>query len=128
VLLMGGIGITPARSIVFQAAHEKKTHKIFLFYSNRRPEDATFLKELQDIQNPNYTFVPTMTEAEKSKEEWTGERGYITKELISKYIGDLQKPIYYIAGPQPMVMAMKKLLNDAGVDDDNIRSEEFTGY
>lgn len=40
VLLAGGIGITPFRSIVRRAAHEKLPHRIFLFYSNRRPEDA----------------------------------------------------------------------------------------
>ena len=47
VLLAGGIGITPFRSIVFWAAKEKIKHRIFLFYSNRRPEDAAFLDELQ---------------------------------------------------------------------------------
>jgi len=45
-----------------------------------------------------------------------------------KYIGDLTLPIYYIAGPAAMVTAMRKTLNEAGVDDDNIRTEEFSGY
>ena len=45
VFLAGGIGITPFRSIVFQAAKEKLPHRIFLFYSNRRPEDAPFLDD-----------------------------------------------------------------------------------
>jgi hypothetical protein len=42
-----------------QAAHDNLPHKIFLFYSNRRPEDAAFLDELMEIQerNPNYTFT-----------------------------------------------------------------------
>jgi ferredoxin-NADP reductase len=44
VFLTGGIGVTPVRSIVLQAAHDNFPHKIFLFYSNRRPEDAAFLK------------------------------------------------------------------------------------
>jgi ferredoxin-NADP reductase len=43
VFLAGGIGITPFRSMVFRAAKEKLPHRIFLFYSNRRPEDAPFL-------------------------------------------------------------------------------------
>ncbi len=45
VFLAGGIGITPFRSLVFRAAKEKLPHRIFLFYSNRRPEDAPFLDE-----------------------------------------------------------------------------------
>ena len=50
VFLAGGIGITPFRSIVAQAAKEKPPHRIFLFYSNRRPEDAPFLDELQALE------------------------------------------------------------------------------
>jgi predicted ferric reductase len=56
VFLAGGIGITPFRSVVFRAAQERLPHRIFLFYSNRRPEDAPFLDELQALEkeNPNY--------------------------------------------------------------------------
>ena len=63
ILLAGGIGITPFRSIVRRAAHEKLPHRIFLFYANRRPEDAPFLEELSALEreNANFTFVPAMT-------------------------------------------------------------------
>jgi ferredoxin-NADP reductase len=36
--------------------------------------------------------------------------------------------IYYLAGPPTMVTALRKALNEAGVNDDNIRTEEFSGY
>jgi ferredoxin-NADP reductase len=130
VFLTGGIGVTPVRSIVRQAAHDKLPHKILLFDSNHRPEDAAFLDELTEAQeeNPNYTFIGAMTQMEKSSRAWKGETGYITQAMLLKYIGDLALPIYYIAGPQPMVHAMREILNKAGVNDDNIRTEEFTGY
>jgi ferredoxin-NADP reductase len=130
VFLTGGIGVTPVRSIVLQAAHDNLPHKIFLFDSNRRPEDAPFLDELIAAQkeNSNYKFVGTMTEMQKSDQKWNGETGYITKAMLVKYLGDLTLPIYYIAGPPAMVTAMRKTLNEAGVDDDNIRTEEFSGY
>ncbi|MBU6500930.1 MAG: FAD-dependent oxidoreductase [Patescibacteria group bacterium] len=130
VLLMGGIGITPVRSIVLDASARKLPHKIFLFYSNRRPEDTAFLKELQELekQNPNYRFIGTMTDMKNSQQEWTGETGYINKEMIAKYVGDLTKPIYYSAGPQTMVSAMRQVLNNAGIDDDYIKTEDFSGY
>jgi ferredoxin-NADP reductase len=130
VFLTGGIGVTPVRSIVLQATHDNLPHKIFLFDSNRRPEEAMFLDELTKAQekNRNYTFVGTMTQMEKSAEQWDGETGYITKAMLVKYIGDLTLPIYYVAGPPSMVTAMRKTLNDAEVDDDNIRTEEFSGY
>lgn len=130
VFITGGIGITPVRSIVLQAAHDDLAHKIFLFDSNRRPEDAAFLGDLMEAQekNPNFTFVATMTEIENSAQDWDAETGFISKEMLSKYIGDLTTPIYYLCGPPAMVTAMRKILNEAGVDDDNIRTEEFSGY
>jgi ferredoxin-NADP reductase len=130
VFLTGGIGVTPVRSIVLQAAHDNLPHKIFLFDTNRRPEDSAFLNELMETQekNPNYTFIGTMTEMEKSNRQWDGETGYINKAMLAKHVGDLTLPIYYVAGPASMVTAMRKTLNEAGVDDDNIRTEEFSGY
>ncbi|CAM2969150.1 oxidoreductase FAD/NAD(P)-binding [Legionella steigerwaltii] len=130
VYVTGGIGITPVRSIVMQATQDQLPHQIFLFYSNHKPEDAAFLDELKSLEskNSNYHFIPTMTRMAESSKEWTGERGYIDKKMLQKYINDLSKPIYYISGPEAMVTAMHSMLNDAGVDDDNIRSEEFPGY
>lgn len=130
VLLAGGIGITPFMSILRNAAHEKLGHKIFLFYSNRKPEDAAFIGELENIakQNLNFTLVATMTQTEKSERKWTGETGYIDAEMLKRYVTELQGPIYYLAGPPSMVAAMRQTLNGAGILDDDIRSEDFSGY
>ena len=130
VFLTGGIGVTPVRSILLQAVQDKVPHRILVFDSNRRPEDAAFLDELMEPRknNPNYTFVGTMTQMEKSSREWHGETGLVTKAMLLKYIGDLTLPIYYIAGPPAMVTAMRKILSQSGVNDDNIRTEEFSGY
>jgi ferredoxin-NADP reductase len=59
VFLAGGIGITPFLSIVRQADHDQLPHKLRLFYSNRRPEDAPFLDTLQILEksNPNFQLV-----------------------------------------------------------------------
>src|SRR5262245_7612239 len=97
VFLVGGIGITPFRSIILQAANEKLAHKLYLFYSNRRPEDAAFLDELQkaEKQNPNYKFIGTMTDSQRSRQAWQGEAGHITHEMLTKWIGDLNGTVYY---------------------------------
>ncbi len=125
-----GIGITPARSIILQSVHDESGHRIFLFYSNKRPEDAAFLEELVRVADAqeNVTIVATMTEPEKSRHAWTGETGYIDQAMLARHIEDLTTPIYYLCGPAGMVTAMRTLLNNAGVDDDDIRTEEFTGY
>lgn len=130
VFLAGGIGITPFRSMVFRAAKETLPHRIFLFYSNRRPEDAPFLDELHALQkeNPNYTFVASMTEMAKSSQPWKGEVGQIDRAMLSRYLIDAVSPIYYAAGPPEMVKGLHAMLNQGGVDDDDIRAEEFAGY
>jgi ferredoxin-NADP reductase len=130
VFLSGGIGITPFRSIAFSAAKEHLPHRIFLFYSNRRPEDAAFLAELQALekQNPNYKLIPSMTGMEKSQRPWHGETGVINKEMLAKYLKDATSPIYYIAGPPGMVKGLHTMINEFGVDESDIRTEEFSGY
>jgi len=61
VFLAGGIGITPFLSIVRQAHHDRLRHQLYLFYSNRRPEDAAFLRTLQTLEttNPNFRLICT---------------------------------------------------------------------
>jgi len=130
VVLTGGIGITPFRSILLNAAREKLPIPIFLFYGNRRPEDAAFLDELQELekQNPHYKLIACMSEMEKSHRPWKGERGLIDAQMLAKYLKGVVSPIDYITGPPGMVKAMHKILKDTRVDDDNIRTEEFAGY
>jgi ferredoxin-NADP reductase len=130
VFLSGGIGITPFRSIAFAAAKEHLPHRIFLFYSNRRPEDAAFLAELQALekQNPNYRLIASMTGMEKSHRPWHGETGMINKEMLARYLKDATSPIYYIAGPPGMVKGLHMMINESGVDEGDIRTEEFSGY
>ena len=130
VFLAGGIGITPFRSIVLRAAKEKLPHRIFLFYSNHRPEDAPFLDELQALEkeNLNYKLIASMTEMAKSHQSWYGEVGLIDKEMLSKYLKDAVKPIYYVAGPPEMVKGLQTMIKESGVDEADIRAEEFAGY
>jgi ferredoxin-NADP reductase len=130
VFLSGGIGITPFRSILVNAARTGLENRIVLFYSNRRPEDSAFLQELQEIgdENKNYQIIGVMTEMEKSTRPWNGEIGLIDKAMLGRFVPDIAAPIYYTAGPPAMVAAMKKTLANAGVNEDDVRSEDFAGY
>lgn len=118
------------RSIVLEATHRAAPRRSVLFYANHTPADAAFVDELRLVatENPRFTFVPTMTKMAHAREHWTGERGHITRAILERYLDDLTVPIYYITGPATLVAAMRELLNGAGVDADNIRTEEFTGY
>jgi ferredoxin-NADP reductase len=130
VFLAGGIGITPFRSMIRHATEVGSAHRIFLFYSIRRLEEAAFLGELREIQelNPRFKFIPTITHPGGLPSHWCGELGHITGPMLAKWLPDFQVPIFYIAGPPGMVAGMRLILNEAGVSDDDIRAEEFAGY
>ena len=130
VFLAGGIGITPFRSIVHWAAKEKSPNRILLFYSNRRPEDAPFLADLQSLEkvNPKYKLIACMTEMEKSHQSWNGEIGLIDPGMVGRHLKSAVSPIYYIAGPPAMVKSLREALNKAGINGNDIRAEEFAGY
>ncbi|MBZ5537105.1 MAG: FAD-dependent oxidoreductase [Acidobacteriia bacterium] len=130
LFLAGGIGITPFRSMVVQAAQTRLPHRMILVYCNRRPEDAAFLDELLKLQslNENFTFVGLMTSMDRSHRLWEGEKGHLSAEVLMKHSKHLSDPIYYIVGPPGMVGAAHTMLNEAGINDDDIRSEEFGGY
>jgi ferredoxin-NADP reductase len=130
VFLAGGIGITPFLSIIRQAARDGQRRSLYLFYSNRRPEDSAFLDLLGEASasDPGFHFIPTMTGMEKSRRRWTGESELIDRGMLLRHIPELQGPIYYLAGPPGMVTAMRRLLTSAAVDEDDIRTEEFSGY
>ncbi|MFH0832863.1 MAG: FAD-dependent oxidoreductase [Candidatus Aenigmatarchaeota archaeon] len=124
VLLTGGIGITPFRSIILEEKRKGVPHRVHLFYSNTKTENAAFLSEFMKIESNNYTFVGTMTD----DPQWKGETGFINKEMLEKYLHDLNGKVYYITGPPKMVEAMNKMLLDAGINKNDIRIEEFSGY
>jgi ferredoxin-NADP reductase len=130
VFLAGGIGITPFRSMLVDAAHRKLPHRLFLFYSNNRPEDAAFLPELKAMlkTNPQFTLIPSMSEMAKSRQRWTGETGFIDRDMLARHLDEIASPIYYVAGPPAMVKAMQEMLIKLPANATDIHAEEFDGY
>ena len=131
VLLAGGIGITPFRSIMVEATRTGLAHRFFLFHSNRRPEDAPFLDELQVLErnHRNLTLIATMTQMSRSRRTWAGETGVLDEEMLRRFVGHLiSSPVYYIAGAPRMANGLRTLLTRTGTRSDRIRVEVFEGY
>lgn len=128
VFIIGGIGVTPVRSMVAQATHDKTSHKITLLHASRTPADLPLQADFEKLagDNPNFTYIAVASDA--APDDWQGERGRVDAQMLRKHVPDLGKPIYYLSGPEGMVKAMRKLLIDLEVNEDNIRTEEFSGY
>ena len=90
--------------------------------------DAAFLEEFETLagRNSRFTFIPTVTRLTYSA--WRYEVGHISRQLLSRHIAELNRPVFYIAGPSGMVTSMTDLLRSLGVSDDDVRTEEFGDY
>jgi len=130
VFLAGGIGIAPFLSMLSSAAIDKTHPPIFLFYANRHIEDAAFMDILWDLEmsNQNFHFFPTFSRIAIGHRGWKGATGPINAQMLSKHIGDLQDPIYYVAGPPGMVSGAHQTLVEISAPEENIRIEHFAGY
>ncbi|MDI7776544.1 FAD-dependent oxidoreductase [Asticcacaulis sp. EMRT-3] len=130
VMLAGGIGIVPAYSMINDAMERRLGHTITLFYVNRRPEDAAYLRELQTLAetNSNFTLVATMTRPETSSQSWHGESGRIDRAMLDRRLKQDRKSIFYIAGLPEMVAAAKTSLKALKINAARIKAEEFSGF
>jgi ferredoxin-NADP reductase len=127
VFIAGGIGITVFRSMLRYIAEENLPHRVTLVYSNRDRESTAFLDELRELERaiPNLRLVLTMTD----DAGWDGETRRIDADVLRDHLGsDLGSFTYLVAGPPGMVEAMEKTLAEAGVPDEQVRPERFSGY
>jgi ferredoxin-NADP reductase len=121
VFLAGGIGITPFMSIIRQVQHEGLPQAIELVYSNRTPEDAAFLAELrQRTRGGGLRLTALMSDVPG------GSR--VEAKLLREVIARASQPVFYVAGPPGLVSGMRELLAALEVQDDDIKSEDFSGY
>lgn len=124
IFIAGGIGITPFLSILETYLNEKIN--IYLFVSFPKSEEVVFFKELKDLEKkfPNFKTIFTLTKEKKSGYEY----GRISSNLINKYLVDLDTHEYFIVGSEEMEKKLVDLIKSLGVSEENIFSENFTGY
>jgi ferredoxin-NADP reductase len=115
ILIAGGIGITPYRSMLAQLAHDEQDAKIELLYANR-DDNFVFGDELKELQAKIPSFNMTK---------------FIDKRIevadLESFLKD-STAIYYLSGPRPLVENYEKLLTDTGVAESAIMTDYFPGY
>jgi ferredoxin-NADP reductase/nitrite reductase/ring-hydroxylating ferredoxin subunit len=137
VLISGGIGVTPFRSMIKYATDKQLPLKINMFDSNRDRANILYKNEFDECMksNKNLKIIYTITAAEEgqapSSSSWKGERGIINKTMLTKYLttSELDNSVFYVCGPPGMLKAMQNLLqDDLHIPKERIKVEEFTGY
>lgn len=129
VFLVGGIGVTPARSILKQAEHEGSERSFLCVYSNRYKKDAAFHTELGALQLPHYRYVSTFSQETLACADGNEERGYICEAMLKKYLPleQIQESWYYLVGAPAFIAAMEGLLTGLGVAKERMVNDPFTG-
>jgi ferredoxin-NADP reductase len=127
VFIAGGIGITVFHSMLRYIADTGEPYRVTLVYSNRDRASTPFLEELHEFERtiPDFRLVLTMTQ----DDGWEGESRYVSTELLSDYLaGDLGDYTYLVAGPPALVEAVVGQLSAAGVPEEQVLPDSFSGY
>ncbi|MGX2041141.1 NADH:ubiquinone reductase (Na(+)-transporting) subunit F [Methylocaldum sp. MU1018] len=132
VFIGGGAGMAPMRSHIFDQLRRLKTkRKMTFWYGARSLREMFYVDEFNKLQeeNPNFKWFIGLSEP-KPEDNWTGYVGFIHNVLYENYLKNHPAPEdceYYLCGPPMMNTAVIKMLEDIGVERENIMLDDFGG-
>ncbi len=132
IFVGGGAGMAPLRSMIVDQLERVGTRRKLSFWYGARSLQELFYADLFDRLAERYAnFQWQVALSEPSPEdEWEGPTGFIHQVLHDRYLKNHPAPEtcdYYLCGPPPMLEAMLNLLEDLGVERDNIFFDDFGG-
>lgn len=132
VCIAGGIGITPFASMLRYLLARNEKRDIILFYSNKTQADIAYKDLLEEAKEKvGLKIVFLLSDKNTLEEVWQGEGrevGFLTQELLGKYIKDKESALYYLSGPHMMVETYKNLLLASSIPRKNIKTDYFPGF
>jgi ferredoxin-NADP reductase len=125
--LVGGVGITPARSIIRDAVQRGTGLEVALFYGNQDQSGIPFGDEFDGYAaaHPEILVVHVLAVPLPG---WVGETGFITAEIVRRHVDAMDGWHWVVTGPPAMIDAMKRVLTDLEIPEDRISMESFAGY
>ncbi|NNL56208.1 MAG: NADH:ubiquinone reductase (Na(+)-transporting) subunit F [Pseudomonadales bacterium] len=132
VFVGGGAGMAPMRSHIFDQLKRIKTdRKISFWYGARSMREAFYMDEYDQLAAENANFKWHLALSDPLPEDnWEGYTGFIHQVLYDNYLKDHAAPEdceYYMCGPPMMNSAVISMLQDLGVEPDNIMLDDFGG-
>lgn len=127
VFIAGGIGVAPLMSMVRTLADRGDTRPVRLVYAYRRWERMTFREEIDALGvRLDLRFIPVL---EEPPDDWTGERGWITADLLARHLPEEAAAraglAYFVCGPEAMTQSVERQLAGLGVPASRVHSELF---
>jgi Na+-transporting NADH:ubiquinone oxidoreductase subunit F len=132
VFVGGGAGMAPMRSHIFdQLKRIHSDRKITFWYGARSLREMFYVEDFDELaaSNPNFTWHVALSDPQP-EDNWTGLTGFIHQVLYDNYLKDHPAPEdceFYMCGPPMMNSAVIKMLEDLGVEKDNIMLDDFGG-
>ena len=126
----GGAGMAPMRSHIFDLFRRLQTErKVTFWYGARSLREAFYVKDFDSIaaENPNFTWHLALSEP-KPEDNWTGKTGFIHQVLLKEYLSTHPSPEdveYYLCGPPMMLKACMDMLENLGVEPENVAFDDF---
>jgi 3-phenylpropionate/trans-cinnamate dioxygenase ferredoxin reductase subunit len=123
-LIMGGIGVTPAMSMLRTLRDDRDPREAVLIYGSSTWEDITFREELDQLSREiNLKVVHVLSEPH---DDWEGESGYVTEEMLKRFLPtEPHRYMYFICGPEPLMDSAEVGLRNLGIDWRRIYTERF---
>ena len=132
IFIGGGAGMAPMRSHIFdQLRRLKSKRKISFWYGARSRRELFFVEDFDQLDKEHDNFEWHIALSDPQPEDnWDGVVGYIHNDLYERYLSKHSAPEdceYYICGPPPMLRAVIVMLNELGVEPENILFDDFGG-
>jgi Na+-transporting NADH:ubiquinone oxidoreductase subunit F len=130
MLIGGGAGMAPLRSHIFDLLKRKETkRKVSYWYGGRSLKEVFYDDEFEELteQHDNFSFHLALSDPQP-EDNWTGQTGFIHLVVLEQYLKDHPAPEdinYYLCGPPMMIEAVDDMLENLGVEEDNIHADKF---
>ena len=132
VYIGGGAGMAPLRSHIFDLLKRNASdRKISYWYGGRSLRELFYIDEFRELEAkfPNFQFNIALSDPQP-EDNWDGYTGFIHNVVYEHYLKSHKAPEdieYYMCGPPLMAAAVQKMLEDLGVERDNIMFDDFGG-
>lgn len=122
----GGCGMAPMKNIIYSLYERWPERSCWLFFGCRTTKDVFYLEKLKQLEKkrPNFHVVYALSDSLKPDEQWDGETGFIHLS-VDKYLEPGIRRQAFLCGPPPMIEAVTRVLEEKGIDSNDIFYDEF---